>query len=454
MEKAVSEDAIDLIWTVSTGILQAPGTAFVNIRATDEYGVVKWSSYKAPVYIDGVTEIPDGDVALSELEQMEIKIDKALQTVDKNEKQRQNAEEERIEAEKEREEADQGRDETMNEKIKTFDRAISNAEGHATTSRSYALGDTGTRNGEERENAKYYYEESKKAKEDAETARKGAEEARDKAENIVGIKIATTEKEGIVKPDGTTIDIKPDGTISTSVIEPGDDLETADNVGAMTTLKTAWTNLRDGLGKRFAWAHVKSVIYDYATNKLLKTKLDEMDALIDEKIAKAMLSNIHVNDVNKVPTSALAYSMEEEISRLNDNLLMTSTGINKSNDWNNIADAKIYWANLSQGSGGANYPNVTGEDTVGFLKVYKLKNNTETVQEYMTMANNRYARSCNGGTWTKWDNEKVTFVGSSAGITIGDRPASAFQINYEHDVLIVWFGGEEIARYKLTRTQS
>ena len=83
----------------------------------------------------------------------------------------------------------------------------------------------------------------------------------------------------------------------------------------MSVLKTAWANLQDGLGNRFSWSHVKAIFYNYAEQKLLSTKLDEMDALIDEKIAKAMMSNVQVNDQTKVPTSALAYSMSQDISQ-------------------------------------------------------------------------------------------------------------------------------------------
>lgn len=88
----------------------------------------------------------------------------------------------------------------------------------------------------------------------------------------------------------------------------------------MSVLKTAWANLQDGLGNRFSWSHVKAIFYNYAEQKLLSTKLDEMDALIDEKIAKAMMSNVQVNDQTKVPTSALAYSMNESITKLNSDL--------------------------------------------------------------------------------------------------------------------------------------
>lgn len=78
--------------------------------------------------------------------------------------------------------------------------------------------------------------------------------------------------------------------------------------------KRAWlTNPATG-EKYHAWSHVKSVFYNKAANILLKDKLDEMDTLIDEKIKKAMMSNIQINDRNKVPTSALAFDMQKQIT--------------------------------------------------------------------------------------------------------------------------------------------
>lgn len=79
--------------------------------------------------------------------------------------------------------------------------------------------------------------------------------------------------------------------------------------------KRAWlTNPTTG-EKLHAWSHVKSIFYNKATNILLKDKLDEMDKLIDEKIKKAMMSNVQINDQNKVPTSALAFAMNQAITQ-------------------------------------------------------------------------------------------------------------------------------------------
>lgn len=82
--------------------------------------------------------------------------------------------------------------------------------------------------------------------------------------------------------------------------------------------KRAWLTDPETGEKFHAWSHVKSIFYNKATNILLKDKLDEMDRLIDEKIKKAMMSNVQVNDQNKVPTSALVYTMQQGITNNRD----------------------------------------------------------------------------------------------------------------------------------------
>lgn len=70
--------------------------------------------------------------------------------------------------------------------------SASAASDSATLAESYTHGGTGVREGEDTDNAKYYMEQAKAAS---------------------AVDIATTEKAGIVKPDGTTITVDQDGTI-------------------------------------------------------------------------------------------------------------------------------------------------------------------------------------------------------------------------------------------------
>lgn len=90
----------------------------------------------------------------------------------------------------------------------------------ATLARSYARGDTATRDGEDTDNAKYYMEQAQKAalgNLDGEMS----DTSTNAVQNSVVKKyidgktpdIATTDKVGVVKPDGDTITIDEDGTI-------------------------------------------------------------------------------------------------------------------------------------------------------------------------------------------------------------------------------------------------
>lgn len=71
------------------------------------------------------------------------------------------------------------------------------AAGSAILARSYAVGGTSTREGEDTDNAKYYYEQTREH----------------------GTDIATVDRVGIIKPDGDTISIQEDGTIKAEKAE-------------------------------------------------------------------------------------------------------------------------------------------------------------------------------------------------------------------------------------------
>lgn len=71
------------------------------------------------------------------------------------------------------------------------------AAGSAILARSYAVGGTGTREGEDADNAKYYYEQTREH----------------------GTDIAAVDRVGIIKPDGDTISIQEDGTIKAEKAE-------------------------------------------------------------------------------------------------------------------------------------------------------------------------------------------------------------------------------------------
>ena len=90
------------------------------------------------------------------------------------------------------------------------------------------------------------------------------------------------------------------------------------------SLKTAWLNLQDGLGNRFAWSHVNAIYYSQAQNKLLKDKLDDMETAINAKVAKTDIVQVESTSQTTVPSSAYLKSVKDdldsEISQLNSGL--------------------------------------------------------------------------------------------------------------------------------------
>ena len=104
----------------------------------------------------------------------------------------------------------------------------------------------------------------------------------------------------------------------------------------MSTLKTAWINLQDSLGKRFAWSHVKATFYNYADKKLLSTKLDEMDTAIGEKFDRSNVVQTESTATDKVPSAAYLKEIKDglsgDISELTSSAIRTGTFSNKKHN--------------------------------------------------------------------------------------------------------------------------
>ena len=146
------------------------------------------------------------------------------------------------------------------------------------------------------DNAKYY-------KEQAEAAKAAAEEARDEAQAATGAVIATTTQLGVVKPDGTTIGVEEDGTIK-SIIKAAsllitDNQELVVEKQGEVAQETTTQALIDAIADKVA--------NQLVTNTALTSQLANY-------VTKAMMSNSQTNDQNKVPTSALAYLMNQQIT--------------------------------------------------------------------------------------------------------------------------------------------
>ena len=82
LSKEVHDDYILLKWEITESVLQAPGTAFINLRAT-ENGTNRWSTFIAAVYIGHTLYTPGSYTgSLTEIEQMEADFDHFKQVIE------------------------------------------------------------------------------------------------------------------------------------------------------------------------------------------------------------------------------------------------------------------------------------------------------------------------------------------------------------------------------------
>lgn len=95
---------------------------------------------------------------------------------------------------------------TATQKASEASESAGNVRNMSDASQSYAIGGTGTREGEDTDNAKYYNQQ-------ASDSADRAEAAAERASAVADVGVATTEKAGLVKPDGETIRVDSDGTI-------------------------------------------------------------------------------------------------------------------------------------------------------------------------------------------------------------------------------------------------
>ena len=150
------------------------------------------------------------------------------------------------------------------------DASEKSAASSSALSKSYAVGGTGTRDGEDTDNAKYYMEQAKA---------------------VSAVDIATTEKAGIVKPDGTTITVDEDGTLHGQSKVDEMTGATADKDGTSGTVPAPTagqeTHILNGDG---TWTSPLD-------NKLIASKFKELDenksdAVIDTSTGKKVVFTI------------------------------------------------------------------------------------------------------------------------------------------------------------------
>lgn len=216
---------------------------------------------------------------------------------------------------------------TATQKASEAAESAENVRNMSEVSQSYAVGGTGTREGEDTDNAKYY---NQQASDNADRA----EEAAERASAVADVGVATTEKAGLVKPDGETIRVDPDGTIhadrgTTSYTDLENkprinDVElngnkTIDELGGLTaeskvsfSQASERTNIEttdsvEGIfGKIKKWfADLKPHAFSNPTNNLLATEpgtpLDALQGKVLNDFIKTMVyTDIIASDLNSV----------------------------------------------------------------------------------------------------------------------------------------------------------
>lgn len=236
--------------------------------------------------------------------------------------------------------------------------AANDALTYSKASKRWAVGDSSFE-GSATDNSKYY-------KEQAEAAKIAAEKARDEASLIAGVDIATTQKAGIVKPDGVTISVDEDGTIhgpqkfeadgyvyvtGESAGEPTDPPTLdADKLGGelpdkyvkKTDLVTGFEQSTPGQKAADAVAakELKGLI-DQISQKVLNDLVsnESLTRTLAGYVTKSMMSNVQTNDQNKVPTSALVNTMQSAISKnTNDITKLNSELVWKAGDSYSISN--------------------------------------------------------------------------------------------------------------------
>lgn len=285
--------------------------------------------------------------------------------------------------------------------------AANDALTYSKDSKRWAVGDA-SYEGSETDNSKYY-------KEQAENARDAAEKARDEAQAATGAVIMAPGVLGVGKPDNTTIKVTEDGTMSVpkatsdsyGLVKP-DNTTIGQEDGAIRLIAKAAsllvTDTQGFVGDKNSETNVQLLI-DAIADKMVK-QLVSNSALTQQLanyVAKSMMSNIQVNDTDKVPTSALAYAMQQAITA-------NANGITQLNNNLRNVDAVVKGSLLDYAKNVNTFENVsTGEPTTDIPDSARY-----CIAHIMCRANswfisvegrdNRLYMNYNNGTdWTGWN---------------------------------------------------
>lgn len=351
VEKEVQEEYILLIWEIPRSCVSIAGTVWVSIRGYDENGTIKWATNKGALYVEKTASGETSEKNLTEMEQLEQRIDEKINALDQNEDERNRAEEERRENERKRLNNEAYWQELAESAItlarKTLDdaeKAATNAEKNASNAassaesadhsnklaESYARGGTGVREGEDTDCAKFYYEKAK-------------EEAEKSSFDGKAVSVSAVDISGVLGEAGAKSDVQ---SLLNAVAAPAWDDYSAE-AAEVPDARTAITGLKTGIKLPELLSKVKAALMGLVT-------LGEMRALLinngltteagkyflDAAFGKTLADMI--GDTSQLPNSAA--NLAEAVVALNNNsskwiFLSETTGKEKAylpDDFNEI----------------------------------------------------------------------------------------------------------------------
>lgn len=208
LEKDISDNSLILKAALPSSMTAHEGTHIVQLNGFEESGTFKWSSYQNVLYIENaLAAVPVSADNLTVLEQYEAKISGEIKKLETSETKRESAETERSEAEKlrassetERTQAETERKNAEAKRVEEVTALTGNYNTASLMAKSYAVGGTGVREGEDEDNAKYY-------KDQAQAIKQGALHGSTDNYLYFGEAVETPAAEGIELEGAVTLDV-------------------------------------------------------------------------------------------------------------------------------------------------------------------------------------------------------------------------------------------------------
>lgn len=175
LDKEISDEDIILTWTVGPNSVKEVGTVWIAVRGSDDFGKVKWATNQGYLYVGKTIDTSSGEgVDLTEMEELEKRLDQKTAELDTAEKKRVEAENIREENEQQRlnnEREWQIQGEKAVQAAKDAQAAASAAEKEKTVAMEYA-----TAAGGSADDARQYAESASTSAVNADASAKRAEE--------------------------------------------------------------------------------------------------------------------------------------------------------------------------------------------------------------------------------------------------------------------------------------